>query len=126
MDEVLLKKNGVNPSNSTQARIDGYGLRIGKRATLVESEAESVYGVIMSLSTEGVNNLYSADSVSDYIPEDLIAITPDNETLPVISYNLPLVKLTGQNKEYAKSLCLVAKKVGLPSEYVKEIEKWTV
>jgi AIG2-like family len=126
MDEVLLKKNGVNPSNSTLAHIEGYGLRIGERATLVESEVESVYGVIMSLNTEDVNNLYSADSVSDYIPEDLVAITSNNETLPVISYNLPLAKLTGQNKEYAKSLSLVAKKVGLPSAYVKEIEKWTV
>ena len=126
MDELLLKKMGVNPLKSTLAHIEGYGLRIGERATLVESETESVYGVIMSLKTEDVNNLYSADSVSDYIPEDLVAITSNNESVPVISYNLPIAKLTGQNKEYAKSLSLVAKKVGLPSEYIKDIEKWTV
>ena len=80
----------------------------------------------MSLNNEDVDNLYSAESVSDYIPECLIAIDSNNEPLRVISYNLPLAKLTGQNKEYAKSLSLVAKKIGLPLEYVRDIEKWAV
>ncbi len=126
MDAMLLKEKGIVPSDSTLAHIDGYGLRIGERATLVKSETERAYGLIMSLETEDVRNLYSADSVSDYIPENLVAITSDNESVPVISYNLPVAKLTGQNKEYARSLSQVAKKIGLPSEYIKEIEKWTV
>ena len=126
MDEVLLKKMGIRPSNVTLAHIEGYGLRIGERASVVESENETVHGVVMSLNNENVDNLYSAESVSDYIPECLIAIDSNNEPLRVISYNLPLAKLTGQNKEYAKSLSLVAKKIGLPLEYVRDIEKWAV
>jgi hypothetical protein len=126
MDEVILKEMGIYPSNVSLAHIEGYGLRIGERATLVESENEIVYGVVMSLNDEDVESLYSAESVSDYIRECLVEIDSKNEPLAVISYNLPLGKLSGQNKEYAKSLSLVAEKIGLPSEYVREIEKWAV
>jgi hypothetical protein len=32
--------------------------------------------------------------------------------------------LSGSNSEYARSLALTAKKIGLPVEYINEIETW--
>jgi len=124
MDEALLREKGVNPSKPILAFVENFGLRIGERATLVKSNGERAYGLIMSLSEQDLNILYGDKSVADYIPENIIAINSSNESTNVISYNLPLEKLSGQNKQYAESLTIVAKKVGLPTKYVNEIQRW--
>ena len=107
-----------------RASIFSFALKIGERATLVKSEGKRAYGSIMSLSTDELNSLYDEESVADYIPEDVVARSYENEKLCVVSYNLPLEKLEGKNKEYALSLARIAKKIGLPTEYVLEIEQW--
>lgn len=44
----------------------------------------------------------------------------------VIVYNLPPALLSGRNRSYARSLAVVAKKSGLPTEYINEIEHWAI
>ena len=124
MDEALLREKGMNPSKPILAFVDGFGLRIGERATLIKSDDERAYGLIMSLSDQELSILYGDESVADYIPENITAITEKKELVNVISYNLPLEKLSGQNEQYAESLAIVAKKVGLPPEYISEIQHW--
>ena len=126
MDEVLLKSKGFNPSYFEIACIEGFGLRIGERASLVESKGERAYGLIMFMSHEELKALYGEESVSDYVPEILTVTTSNNQNIVATTYNLPVEKLTGQNREYACSLATLAKNVGLPPEYIEEIEKWTV
>jgi hypothetical protein len=60
------------------------------------------------------------------VPENLTVTASSNKNMLATTYNLPVEKLTGQNRNYACSLAIVAKNVGLPIEYIKEIEKWTV
>ncbi len=124
MDESLLREKGMDPSKAIIAFVDGFGLRIGTRATLIKSDKERAYGLIMSLTDQELDILYGEESVSDYIPENLTAVTEKKDSLDVICYNLPLEKLSGQNKQYAKSLAIVAEKVGLPSDYIREIKQW--
>ena len=124
MDEALLREKGMSPSKPLLAFVDGFGLRIGERATLIKSDDERAYGLIMSLSDQELSILYGDESVADYIPENITAITENKELVNVISYNLPLEKLSGQNMQYAESLAIVAKKVGLPAEYISEIQHW--
>ncbi len=124
MDEALLREKGVNPSKPIIAFVDGFGLRIGTRATLIKSKNERAYGLIMPLSDEELSILYGEESVADYIPESITAITETGEAVGVICYNLPLEKLSGQNEQYAKSLAKVAEKAGLPLDYISEIEQW--
>ena len=38
MDESLLVSKGVSPSKATVGYVDGYSLRIGRRATLVPDD----------------------------------------------------------------------------------------
>jgi hypothetical protein len=63
-DESLLASKGVIPSKATVGYVDGYGLRISRRATLVPDDANRAYGVLMALRAEDVRALYSPDSRS--------------------------------------------------------------
>ena len=106
------------------AYVDGFGLRIGERATLVKSENERAWGVIMTLSHKELLSLYGESSVADYVPETIEAIDSNNRTVEATVYNLPPALLSGQNRYYARSLTLVSKNAGLPDAYIKEIEGW--
>jgi hypothetical protein len=57
MDESLLMKKGVHPSQPTIGYIDGYRLRIGRRATLVHDGSSRAYGVLMTLPRADVAEL---------------------------------------------------------------------
>ena len=125
MDESLLKEKGFHPSRPVLAYVNDFGLRIGERATLIKSEGERAYGSIMSLNEAELETLYGETSVADYVPEKLVAISTNSDSINVLVYNLPMKKLKGRNIEYARSLVNVAKKVGLPSDYIIGIEQWT-
>jgi hypothetical protein len=125
MDVDLLKEKGLNPSSAKLAHVAGYGLRVGDRATLMQSGQERSYGSVIQLDEEEIEILYGDRSVEDYIPEKVTAIDANGSTLAAVSYILPISKLSGENRGYAKSLAVVAKKIGLPDEYIDEIEKWT-
>ncbi|MGH1365617.1 MAG: hypothetical protein ACRBF0_18790 [Calditrichia bacterium] len=122
MDEALLRDKGCHPTKPIRGYAGGYGLRIGERATLVKSADERAYGTIMSLSELDLECLYGEPSVEDYLPETIVATTFENEAIEVLVYNLPVEKLTGQNKKYAMSLATVASDCGLPKEYIQIIE----
>lgn len=120
----MLRQKGLNPVEPKLAYVIGYGLRIGERATLVKSAQERSYGSVIQLCKEELDILYGDESVADYVPEDMTATDFNGGTSPVVSYILPMEKLSGRNEEYAKSLAVVARKIGLPAEYVEEIKTW--
>lgn len=99
MDEDLLIGKGIHPSNRKLAFANGYGLRIGEKATLAKSVSESSYGIVMDISEDEVKRLYSAPGVSDYVPEQIEVTDKDGNTYIVQCYNLPVSKLTGSNRE---------------------------
>ena len=124
MDEDLLKVKGLNPSNIKLAHVAGYGLRIGERATLEKSTNERAFGSIIELSSQELEILYGEKRVKDYAPKQLVAIDMQGKSLEVTSYILPIEKVSGSNSDYAKSLALAARKIGLPDDYIDEVETW--
>ncbi len=124
MDENLLKEKGLNPLGAKLAHIDGYGLRIGERATLTKSALERSYGTVIQVSEEELGILYDDESVVGYFPEKVTAADTEGSTLKAVSYILPMEKLSRKNSKYAKALSIVARKIGLPEEYVREVETW--
>lgn len=124
MDIDLLKGKGFTPTAEKLAYAEGYGLRIGERATLVKAEFERAYGIVMNLSEEEAETLYSGPGVSEYVPEEIYVTEAIGVRYKATVYNLPTSKLTGSNEEYAKSLCVAAKKMGLPETYINEILSW--
>ncbi len=124
MDGDLLREKGLHPANHKLAHVAGYGLRIGQRATLELSQYERAFGSVMDLGSEELGVLYGEKSVADYVPEQLVAIDMRGKSLEVTSYILPMKLVSGSNSEYARLLALSARKIGLPDDYITEIETW--
>lgn len=121
MDESLLASKGVRPSESTIGYVDGFGLHIGKRATLLPVENSRTYGVLMRITSEDAAILYSEHSVSDYVAEPVIVNLPGDIQVSAVCYNLPAEKLVGTNPEYAAALLALTTKLGLPDSYLRQI-----
>ena len=124
MDQDLLVEKGLNPANPRKGYVAGMGLRIGRRATLVHAQEEKAYGIVMQLSEDESTALYSEESVSDYVPEQVVVTLNNGGHLEATCYNLPEQLLSGRNVAYAKSLVQVAIKCGLPEGYVDIIRQF--
>jgi gamma-glutamyl AIG2-like cyclotransferase len=122
MDDDLLRSKGIVPTNPRAATVEGFGLRIGKRATLVPSTRERSYGMIMGLTSEELKTLYSGPGLEHYRPEALTCTTLDGEAVSALCYNLPNAPAPHEvNEEYAGQLRAVLAKLGFPVEYVESI-----
>ncbi len=121
MDESLLASKGVRPTESTIGYVDGFGLHIGKRATLLPEANSRAYGVLMKITSEDAAALYSEPSVTDYVAEPVVVKLPGNIQVSAVCYNLPAARLAGTNPEYAAALLTLATKLGLPDSYLGHI-----
>lgn len=126
MDQDILIKRGLHPSNPQRGYLKDYSLRIEDRAFLIPSKNKRAYGMIMELNNKEIAILYSEKSVSDYVPEVVEVVTESNENIDVICYNLQFEVLSGTNKLYAQSLYELAKKLTFPKKYLREIEAYFI
>ena len=126
MDVELLKRKGVQPSNIREGQAFGFDLRIGARATLVPENEVVAFGVLMSLTHEEIEKLYSDKDVSDYQPEAITVITKDEDVVPALCYNIvELPKDSAVNTEYAVALLKLENRLGFPSSYLERIERFS-
>ena len=123
MDERLLDGKGVRPTAIRPAAVPGCVLRIGARAALVPSPTGQVYGLLMKLTHDDIEKLYSEPSVRAYRPEPVLAVVGNGDTVAALCYNLPEAPSpTERNPEYASKLRSLAQRVGLPSDYIASIQ----
>ncbi len=123
MDERLLATKGIKPTNISVGFVNGYGLHIGERATLVSRPNGRAYGAMMDIAPNEATELYAEDSVADYLPEPVTVELMDGTQVEATCYNLPSAKVTGTNKDYAESLLKVANRLGLPDSYIDQIRQ---
>lgn len=123
MDEQLLVAKGITPSAMRKGFVRGYRLRIGARATLLRAERGLAYGVLMDIAPEEAAALYDEKSVADYAPETVTVELTDGARIEAACYNLPAEKVSGANKDYARSLLKVAERLAFPEAYLDEIRK---
>ena len=122
MDQELLIAKGARPTNIRLASVRDYALRIGERAALVREHSARVYGVVMSLSHDELDKLYSEPGLRAYRPEPVLADTSNGEVIAALCYNLVEPPSNDEhNPEYASKLRLVAQRIGLPAEYIASI-----
>jgi hypothetical protein len=123
MDADALQAKGVQPIHPRLARVPGFALRIGQRATLVPDPETSVYGVLMQLAPDEIERLYAEPSVRMYRPEAVTAEQlDDGDRIPALCFNLPLPPRPDEaNEEYAQKLRALARRLGLPADYVDHI-----
>jgi len=121
MDEGLLASKGVCATESTVGYVDGFSLHIGKRATLLPEADSRAYGVLMTITPQEADALYSEASVADYVADPVVVNLPENKQVSAVCYNLPAAKLTGTNPEYAAALLTLATALSLPDSYLRHI-----
>lgn len=123
MDESLLAAKGIEASEVSLGFVDGYGLCIGERATLVRRPDSRAYGAMMDIAPSEATELYADESVADYLPERVTVELVDGTQVEASCYNLPSDKVSGANKEYAESLLEVATRLGFPDSYLDQIRQ---
>lgn len=122
MDSDVLRDNQVVPVNPRRAYVDGYALRIGRRATLVPSPGARAYGMIFALTHGELERLYSAPGLEQYRPEAMLVQPFEGERLPALCYNLLEAPQPDEaNSEYAARLRAVLSRLEFPLEYVASV-----
>lgn len=121
MDETVLRAHGLEPEGAEQATVEGFVLRIGRRATLVPSAGSSVHGMVFSLTLSELDKLYSEPSVQAYRPHAVLARLQNGYSVAALCYILPEPSPSEANPEYAAKLRAIAEKVGLPREYIDSL-----
>lgn len=123
MDVELLRGKGLTPEDAEVGWVPGMSLRIGQRAALVPDASGRVYGVLMALTMKELERLYSEPGVQAYRPQAVLVHPASGGVLGALCYNLPEPPSPGErNPEYAAKLRGVARKAGLPEDYVASIE----
>ncbi len=121
MDGPLLASKGITPTDAAIGYVDDFALHIGERATLLPAAGECAYGVVVDISPDEAKALYAAESVADYRAEPVTVQLADGASVKAACYNLPGDKVTGVNKDYAKSLLSLAETLGFPASYLDQI-----
>lgn len=122
MDIDILRDNHVAAENPRRAYIDGYALRIGRRATLVPTPAARSYGVVFALTHDELEKLYGAPGLEQYRPEAVVAHTLEGATFPALCYNLCEAPGPDEvNAEYAARLRITLSKLDFPQEYIASV-----
>jgi len=122
MDEGVLAGAGVEPHAGRKARLDGFALRIGRRATLVKIPGGIVWGMVFALTPAELARLYGAPGLEDYRPEDIEVALENRAIIPARVYNLPQPPAPGErNPDYAGKLKAALTRLGFPADYVAGI-----
>jgi len=119
MDSDILRESQVVAVSPRRAYVDGYALRIGRRATLVPTPGARAYGIVFALTHDELEKLYTAPGLEEYRPEAILAHSMEGEPLPALCYNLRKSPGTDEaNTEYAARLRAVLGKLEFPPEYI--------
>ncbi|HEV8392496.1 MAG TPA: gamma-glutamylcyclotransferase family protein [Dongiaceae bacterium] len=126
MDAGVLANAGValRPGSGPgrKARLDGYALRIGQRATLVKAPGATAWGMVFALTPAELANLYGGPGLEIYRPEQVEVALENRAIVPVRVYNLPQAPAPDErNPDYVAKLKAVLHRLGFPADYIASI-----
>jgi hypothetical protein len=94
-----------------------------QRATLLRIPDACAHGILMELTHAEIEQVYSEASVRAYRPEAVLAELTDGSRVPALCFNLPVPPGPEEaDSEYAAKLRDLARRLGLPSDYVESIQ----
>jgi Gamma-glutamyl cyclotransferase, AIG2-like len=122
MDVDVLRESGVAPLDPRRAYVDGFALRLGRRATLLPLAGARAYGMIFALTHAELERLYNAPGLEQYRPEAVVAQPLEGAPAPALCYILREAPQPHErNPEYAARLQRALSKLGFPQDYVASI-----
>ena len=78
--------------------------------------------MLMELTHDEIDELYSESSVRVYRPEAVLTELADDSSIPALCFNLAAAPDAAEsNRDYAARLRDLARKLDLPSKYTDEI-----
>jgi hypothetical protein len=117
MDADVLREAQVLALNPRPGYVDGYGLRIGLRATLIPEPGARAYGMVFALTHNDLEKLYSSPGLEQYCPEAVIVHLLEGEALPALCYNLRQAPPPDEsNPEYASRLRAALQRLRFPPD----------
>jgi hypothetical protein len=121
MDLDVLREAGVAPLAPRKAYVDGFALRIGRRATLLPASGARAYGMLYTVTHAELERLYTAPGLEHYRPEAVMA-RPLEGAPPALCYNLREAPAPHErNPEYAARLQRALSRLAFPPEYVASV-----
>ena len=115
MDSSLLRAKGFHPEAEERGVLEGWGLRIAQRATLVREPGGEVHGVVMTLPVDEIEGLYAEPSLQSYRPVAVSIRLHAGGIVAALCYVLPVGPSPEErNEEYAAQLKEIASRLGLP------------
>ncbi|HJP70390.1 MAG TPA: gamma-glutamylcyclotransferase family protein [Candidatus Limnocylindria bacterium] len=121
MDVARLRAKGLHPDRPRVGWVDDTRLIIGARAALVPETGARTYGVVASLPVDEVRDLYTEESLRDYVPEPVVVRFDDGSSQTAVCYNVPRDKAGTPDLAYVARLRDAARRAGLPDDYVAAI-----
>ena len=122
MDEAVLAEAGVAARTPRMAYVEDFGLRVGRRATLVPEAGARAYGMLYDLTHQELGKLYGAPGLEDYRPEAVEAHLLEGGSRPALCYNLLNAPAPAEaNEAYAKRLSEALERLGFPAEYAASV-----
>ena len=123
MDAEVLAAQDIQWLSAQRGYVDGYGLRLGERATLQPADGERTYGRVALLATSDLDRLYGEPSVAAYRAETVSVICDDGDAVSALCYNLPGGPSGRLNRTYAAALLEVVTSLGFPQSYRAQIQR---
>lgn len=121
MDPGILREAGVAPINPRRARVEGFALRIGRRATLVPSAGARAYGMLYALTHPELDRLYAAPGLEQYRPEAVLARPLEGAPTPALCYNLREEPQDEGDPGYSARLRSALRKLDFPEPYIESV-----
>jgi hypothetical protein len=122
MDAETLRGQGVTPSHPRRACVEGFALRIGRRATLVPASGARAWGMLLAVTHADLARLYGTPGLEPYRPEPVLARPLDGAPVPALCYTLPEPPGPDErNADYATRLQSVLRGLDFPADYVAAV-----
>ena len=124
MDVDLLAQQAFETRTIGTAKLPGFELRIGDRATLLPCKDAVSYGVLVDMPDDDLRRLYSGPGVAGYRAETVKArLLADASEHVAQCYNLPADRLEDAvNVAYARRLARLVKRLDFPAGYAAQID----
>jgi hypothetical protein len=119
----VMARGGLRPQDvdAQVARLNGFDIHVSPHANLSQSDRHCVYGVLVQLTHDELDRLYSADGVGVFLPEAVVVETADGAVRPALCFIPPAPGDAPADPEYLDELIEAADGYGFPSWYVERL-----
>jgi hypothetical protein len=120
----VLRGAGLVPDRAEVARLSGFDIVIRPLANLVQSDQQSVYGILVTATHAELGRLYdlARDKMGGtYLPQAVLVETA-GAWRPAICYIAPNMEPGAPSNDYIDRIVMPARQHGFPAWYLARLE----